>query len=281
MLLGRGSSSSCRHSMPKTRWKRPFGRFRRASPTRSCWSTTPAPTRPSRWPRSWACGSSCTTATAATAATRRPVTARRCGRGRHRRHAASRLPVHAAAGRRHGRHDRLRRVRRRAGLAHPRRHGALRAACRVYKYVVEPLPDRVPEPDARARSCPSTTPATGRSRARCSRRCRSLANSDDFVFDNQMLAQAVAFGFSIGEISCPTQVPSRSELDQLQPFRQVWPRRRRNQPRIRRLAVGARVPARYSHSPALTVVASSGRPSPGSTNLDEQRPRGLDGHGPR
>jgi glycosyltransferase involved in cell wall biosynthesis len=30
-------------------------------------------------------------------------------------------------------------------------------------------------------------------------------NSDDFVFDNQMLIQAVAFGFSIGEISCPTR----------------------------------------------------------------------------
>jgi glycosyltransferase involved in cell wall biosynthesis len=32
-----------------------------------------------------------------------------------------------------------------------------------------------------------------------------LANSDDFVFDNQMLAQAVAFGFAIGEVSCPTK----------------------------------------------------------------------------
>lgn len=30
-------------------------------------------------------------------------------------------------------------------------------------------------------------------------------NSDDFIFDNQMLAQAVYFGFSIGEISCPTR----------------------------------------------------------------------------
>ena len=30
-------------------------------------------------------------------------------------------------------------------------------------------------------------------------------NSDDFVFDNQVLAQAVAFGFRIGEISCPTK----------------------------------------------------------------------------
>src|SRR5262245_60748359 len=30
-------------------------------------------------------------------------------------------------------------------------------------------------------------------------------NSDDFVFDNQMLAQAVYFGFRIGEVSCPTK----------------------------------------------------------------------------
>jgi glycosyltransferase involved in cell wall biosynthesis len=30
-------------------------------------------------------------------------------------------------------------------------------------------------------------------------------NSDDFVFDNQMLAQAVYFGFKLGEISCPTR----------------------------------------------------------------------------
>ena len=32
-----------------------------------------------------------------------------------------------------------------------------------------------------------------------------LENSDDFVFDNQMVAQAVMFGFHIGEISCPTK----------------------------------------------------------------------------
>ena len=31
------------------------------------------------------------------------------------------------------------------------------------------------------------------------------ANSDDFVFDNEMLAQSVHFGFQIGEISCPTK----------------------------------------------------------------------------
>ncbi len=31
------------------------------------------------------------------------------------------------------------------------------------------------------------------------------ADSDDFVFDNEMLAQAVYFGYRIGEISCPTR----------------------------------------------------------------------------
>ena len=32
-----------------------------------------------------------------------------------------------------------------------------------------------------------------------------LHNSDDFVFDNQMLAQAIFHGFRIGEVSCPTR----------------------------------------------------------------------------
>jgi len=31
------------------------------------------------------------------------------------------------------------------------------------------------------------------------------ATSDDFVFDNQMLAQAIWMGFAIGEVSCPTR----------------------------------------------------------------------------
>jgi glycosyltransferase involved in cell wall biosynthesis len=37
-----------------------------------------------------------------------------------------------------------------------------------------------------------------------------LEASDDFVFDNQILAQAVSFGFSIGEISCPTRYQPES-----------------------------------------------------------------------
>jgi glycosyltransferase involved in cell wall biosynthesis len=32
-----------------------------------------------------------------------------------------------------------------------------------------------------------------------------LENSDDFVFDNEMLAQCIYYGYRIGEISCPTK----------------------------------------------------------------------------
>ena len=39
-------------------------------------------------------------------------------------------------------------------------------------------------------------------------------NSDDFVFDNQMLAQILYFGFSIGEVSCPTKYfPEASSIN--------------------------------------------------------------------
>lgn len=39
-------------------------------------------------------------------------------------------------------------------------------------------------------------------------------NSDDFVFDNQMLAQIWWFGFSIGEVSCPTKYfPEASSIN--------------------------------------------------------------------
>lgn len=40
------------------------------------------------------------------------------------------------------------------------------------------------------------------------------ANSDDFVFDNQMLVQAIAWGFPIGEITCPTKYfPEASSIN--------------------------------------------------------------------
>ena len=39
-------------------------------------------------------------------------------------------------------------------------------------------------------------------------------DSDDFLFDNQILAQAVAFDFTIGEISCPTKYfPEASSIN--------------------------------------------------------------------
>lgn len=39
-------------------------------------------------------------------------------------------------------------------------------------------------------------------------------NSDDFVFDNQMLAQILWFGFTIGEVSCPTKYfPEASSIN--------------------------------------------------------------------
>jgi glycosyltransferase involved in cell wall biosynthesis len=41
-----------------------------------------------------------------------------------------------------------------------------------------------------------------------------VENSDDFVFDNQMLAQCVYFGFRIGEVSCPTKYfPEASSIN--------------------------------------------------------------------
>ena len=39
-------------------------------------------------------------------------------------------------------------------------------------------------------------------------------NSDDFVFDNQMLTQVIYFGYRIGEISCPTKYfPEASSIN--------------------------------------------------------------------
>src|SRR6267142_6325835 len=40
------------------------------------------------------------------------------------------------------------------------------------------------------------------------------ANSDDFVFDNQMLAQILWHGYTIGEVSCPTKYfPEASSIN--------------------------------------------------------------------
>lgn len=41
-----------------------------------------------------------------------------------------------------------------------------------------------------------------------------LENSDDFIFDNQMLLQVFYFGFSVGEVSCPAKYfPEASSIN--------------------------------------------------------------------
>jgi hypothetical protein len=41
-----------------------------------------------------------------------------------------------------------------------------------------------------------------------------MENSDDFVFDNEMLAQIIFWGYKIGEISCPTKYfPEASSIN--------------------------------------------------------------------
>jgi glycosyltransferase involved in cell wall biosynthesis len=48
-------------------------------------------------------------------------------------------------------------------------------------------------------------------------------NSDDFVFDNQMLAQILWHGFTIGEISCPTKYfPEASSINFRRSMRYGW-----------------------------------------------------------
>ena len=47
-----------------------------------------------------------------------------------------------------------------------------------------------------------------------------LQNSDDFVFDNQLLVQAVCFGFRIGELSTPARFTEDSSS--ISPWRGTW-----------------------------------------------------------
>ena len=98
----------------------------------------------------------------------------------------------------------LGRLRPGAGLAHPRRHALAPAACRFGST----------SPTARSRLVENLALGSKLSEFHTGYRAYSrealtsslplLANSDDFVFDNQVLAQAIAASLAIGEISCPT-----------------------------------------------------------------------------
>lgn len=50
-----------------------------------------------------------------------------------------------------------------------------------------------------------------------------LENSDDFVFDNEMLTQCVFFGYCIGEVSCPTKYfPEASSISFRRSVKYGW-----------------------------------------------------------
>ena len=50
-----------------------------------------------------------------------------------------------------------------------------------------------------------------------------MQNSDDFVFDNQMLAQIIYAGYDIGEITCPTKYfPEASSINFRRSCRYGW-----------------------------------------------------------
>ncbi len=91
---------------------------------------------------------------------------------------------------------------------------ALTGGMPLWKYVANRVPDAGREPPARrealrvphrlprvlARDPAGTLPLDG--------------NSDDFVFDNQMLAQILWLGYTIAEVSCPTKYfPEASSIN--------------------------------------------------------------------
>ena len=53
--------------------------------------------------------------------------------------------------------------------------------------------------------CPNTTPGFRAYSRRLLETLPFLLNSDDFVFDQEIMAQAVCFGFRVGEIPVPTR----------------------------------------------------------------------------
>ena len=83
-------------------------------------------------------------------------------------------------------------------------HGALAGGMPLYKYVANRLLTAVENVLLGQKLSEYHSGYRAWSRA-VLERLPLLACSDDFVFDNQMLAQAVHHGFRIGEISCPTK----------------------------------------------------------------------------
>ena len=82
--------------------------------------------------------------------------------------------------------------------------GALRGGMPRYKYVANRLLTAIQNVFLGAKLSEYHTGFRGFSR-QVLESLPLLEDSDDFVFDNEMLVQTVQFGFRIGEISCPTK----------------------------------------------------------------------------
>jgi len=81
--------------------------------------------------------------------------------------------------------------------------GALRGGMPFYKYVSNRVLTALQNLFLRAKLSEYHTGFRG-FRREVLERLPLLENSDDFVFDNEMLAQILCFGYRVGEISCPT-----------------------------------------------------------------------------
>ena len=111
-------------------------------------------------------------------------------RRRRRHHGPSRLSIHAAARHRDGQHDRLWRLRRGPGLPHHRRHSAARRHAILQIFANRLL--TAFENTLSRREALRISHRIPRLQPRGPQRELPLReNSDDFVFDNQMLAQCV------------------------------------------------------------------------------------------
>jgi hypothetical protein len=82
--------------------------------------------------------------------------------------------------------------------------GALRGGMPLYKYISNRLLTAFQNLILGAKLCEYHSGYRGFSRDLLMK-LPLLENSDDFVFDNELLTQAVSFGFRIGEVSCPTK----------------------------------------------------------------------------
>ena len=91
--------------------------------------------------------------------------------------------------------------------------GALKGGMPLYKYIANRFLTFVQNVLLRHKLSEYHTGYRGFS-ARALASLPLLENSDDFVFDNEMLAQAVYFDYRIGEVSCPTKYfPDASSIN--------------------------------------------------------------------